>query len=187
MEKNRQNRVIEGLNNWLEKENQLKAIFGNGVTKENYFLKSKMEFLKDLHKGIKVDANPNEKLLLNIIKGETKKLERAVYPRLLTRLVVKTAGFLKNQVDAFRQRQQQVHKDLLSVSIARSVPLSLKTQPNATQQRNIIKSPSPKEQLQQQKGQTSILKVGKDNKHLLNESKALLQKKRMGHGKGQHL
>ena len=34
------NRVTEGLNNWLEKENQLKALFGNDVVKEKYFLKS---------------------------------------------------------------------------------------------------------------------------------------------------
>ena len=83
MEKGMKNRVTEGLNNWLEKENQLKAIFGNEVVKEKYFLKSKMEFFNDLHKGIKGDASSNEKLLLNVIKGETKKLERAVYPSVL--------------------------------------------------------------------------------------------------------
>src|SRR3954452_4563466 len=102
MEKSMKNRVTEGLNNWLKKENQLKTLFGNDVVKEKHFLKSKMEFFNDLHKGIKGDANSNEKLLLNVIKGETKKLEKTVYPNLVTRLFVKTSDFVKDQVSAFK-------------------------------------------------------------------------------------
>src|SRR3954451_24194992 len=104
MEKNMKNRATDGLNNWLEKENQLKAIFGNEVVKEKHFLKSKMEFFNDLHKGIKPDANSNEKLLLNVIRGETKKLEKTVYPNVLTRMFVKTSDFVKAQVNAFKQK-----------------------------------------------------------------------------------
>ena len=181
------NRVTEGLNNWLEKENGLKAIFGNEVVKEKHFLKSKMEFFNDLHKGIKPDASSNEKLLLNVIKGETKKLERTVYPNVLTRLVVKTADFVKDQVHAFKQRQQHLHKDLLSVSIVNNVPLTMKTQQQTTRAVNNEVEQSPKEQLEQQKKQTTILKVATKDKHMLNESKSLLQKKKINHSKGQHL
>src|SRR4051794_18651148 len=179
MEKNRKNRVTEGLSNWLEKEKQLKALFGNDVVKEKHFLKSKMEFFNDLHKGIKPDANSNEKLLLNVIKGETKKLEKAVYPNVLTRMFVKTSNFVKDQVNAFKQRQQNRSKDLLSISIVSSVPVTLKTQQQASRAMNKEVEQSPKEQFQQQKKHTSILKVAREDKNILNESKPLLQKKKV--------
>lgn len=187
MERTMKNRVTEGLNSWLEKENQLKALFGNDVVKEKHFLKSKMEFFNDLHKGIKGDANTNEKLLLNVIKGETKKLERAVYPSLAARVFVKAFDFVKEQVNAFKQRQQNMSKDLLSISIASRLPATVKTQQIAA--KSIINKveQSPKEQLLQQKKQTTILKVARDNKNILNESKPLLPKKRMGNSKGQHI
>jgi uncharacterized protein YifE (UPF0438 family) len=187
MEKSMKNRVAEGLNSWLEKENQLKALFGNDVVKEKHFLKSKMEFFNDLHKGIKPDANSSEKLLLNVIKGETKKLEKAVYPNLLSRVIVKAADFMKDQVKAFKQRQQHVNKDLLSVSIVNSVPLRVKTEQQVVKSINNKVKQSPKELLEQQKKQTTILKVGKDNKTILNESKPLLPKKKINNHKGQHI
>ena len=65
-------------------------------------------------------------------KAETKKLERTIYPNVLTRLVVKTSDFVKEQVNAFKQRQQNMSKDLLSVSIVSSVPVTIKTQHQAT-------------------------------------------------------
>jgi len=187
MEKIIKNRVTEGLNNWLEKENQLKTLFGNDVVKERHFLKSKMEFFNDLHKGIKQDANSSEKLLLNIIKGETNKLEKAVYPSLIARVVVKAADFLKEQVNAFKQRQQNMGKDLLSVSIVSNVPVRIKTQQQVAKPTNTKVEQSPKEQLEQQKKQTTILKVAKDNKNILNESKPLMEKKRVSKSKGQHI
>lgn len=187
MERTMKNRVTEGLNNWLEKENQLKAIFGNDVVKEKHFLKSKMEFFNDLHKGIKGDANSSEKLLLNIIKGETSKLEKAVYPGLIARVFVKASDFVKAQVNAFKQRQQHVNKDLLSVSIVSSVPVKVKTEQQATKSVNNKVEQSPKEQLEQQKKQDTILKVARDNKNILNESKPLLPKKKMSNHKGQHI
>jgi len=187
MEKSMKNRVTEGLNNWLEKENQLKTLFGNDVVKERHFLKSKMEFFNDLHKGIKPDANSSEKLLLNIIKGETGKLEKAVYPSLMTRVFVKASDFIKGQVNAFKQRQQQVNKDLLSVSIVSSVPVRVKTEQQATKSVNNKVEQSPKEQLEQQKKQTTILKVARDNRNILNESKPLLPKKKISNHKGQHI
>jgi chemotaxis protein histidine kinase CheA len=187
MEKGMKNRVTEGLNNWQEKENQLKAIFGNDVTKEKHFLKGKMEFFNDLHKGIKGDANSNEKLLLNVIKGETNKLEKAVYPNLVARVFVKASDFVKEQVNAFKQRQQQMSKDLLSVSIVSAVPVTIKTQqPTAKSVGNSMEQ-SPKEQLEQQKKQTTILNVARDNKNILNESNSLLPKKRVSNSKGQHI
>ena len=181
------NRVTEGLNNWLEKENQLKALFGNDVTKEKHFLKSKMEFFNDLHKGIKPDASSSEKLLLNVIKGETKKLEKTVYPNLIARLFVKTSDFVKDQVHAFKQRQQNISKDLLSVSVVNSMPLAMKTPLQAGQTMNKAVEQSPKEQLQQQKKQTSILKVPREDKNILNESKPLLLKKKVSNSKGLHI
>ena len=181
------NRVTEGLNNWLEKENQLKALFGNDIVKEKYFLKSKMEFFNDLHKGIKPDANRNEKLLMNVIQGETKKLEKAVYPNVLTRMFVKTSDFVKDQVHAFKQRQQNMSKDLLSISIVNSMPVTMKTQQQTGRTVNKEIEQSPKEQLQQQKKQTSILKIPREDKNILNESKPLLQKKRTSNNKGQHI
>ena len=181
------NRVTDGLNNWLEKENQLKALFGNEVVKEKHFLKSKMEFFNDLHKGIKPDASSSEKLLLNVIKGETKKLEKTVYPNLIARVFVKTSDFVKDQVNAFKQRQQNRSKDLLSLSIVSSVPLIVKTQHQAAHTENKKVEQSPKEQLQEQKKQTTILKVAREDKNILNESKPLLQKKRSSDSKGQHI
>ena len=109
MEKGMKNRVTEGLNNWQERENQLKAIFGNDVTKEKHFLKSKMEFFNDLHKGIKGDANSNEKLLLNVIKGETNKLEKAVYPNLVARVFVKASDFLNSISHTVISSSQERH------------------------------------------------------------------------------
>ncbi|TKK64703.1 hypothetical protein FC093_21895 [Ilyomonas limi] len=187
MEKGMKNRVTEGLNNWLQKENQLKAIFGNDVVKEKHFLKSKMEFFNDLHKGIKGDATSNEKLLLNVIKGETKKLKKAVYPNIVARVVLKAADFIKGQVDAFKQRQQNRSKDLLSVSIISSAPVRVKTSQHATRPVNTKVEQSPKELFQQQKKQTTILKVPKDNRNILNESNTLLPKKRISNSKGQHI
>jgi hypothetical protein len=187
MEKGMKNRVTEGLNNWLEKENQLKAIFGNEVVKEKHFLKSKMEFFNGLHKGIKPDANSNEKLLLNVIRGETKKLEKAVYLNVLTRMFVKTTDFVKDQVHAFKQRQQNISKDLLSVSIVNSMPVAMKTQLQAGRTMNKEVGQSPEEQLLQYKKQTSILKVAREDKNILNESKALLQKKKVSNSKGLHI
>ena len=63
----------------------------------------------------------------------------------------------------------------------------MKTQQQAARAMNKELEQSPKEQLEQQKKQTTILKVATKDKHMFNESKSLLQKKRISNNKGQHI
>jgi hypothetical protein len=57
------------------------------------------------------------------------------------------------------------------------VPVSMKTQHQTPLAVNKKIEQSPKEQLEQQKKQTTILKVAKEDKHMLNESKSLSQRR----------
>lgn len=168
--------IVAGINRWLENERNLKELFGNSVVSERYFQKSKLDFFKDLYKDGKLNAGKDERLMLRVIKGEIKKLEKSLYPSATVRVIIKVAGFIKDKIkDQLQKREVAINVDRLSGN--RSVLSEYKTkekqQTNA--QLNDLKAEYLKDKSQDKK-QANAVKVSVQKKQ--NQQESLLPKKR---------
>ncbi len=80
------NRVEKGMKEWLSHEQRLQELFGPDITKQRHFEKCRHDNFRNLYREIAPVASPEEKALLKILRGELRRLEKVLYPSVLTRL-----------------------------------------------------------------------------------------------------
>ncbi len=95
MEKRAENRITKGLLDWVAKESRLREVFGSGVSNGKDFLGVKRDFFNALYKACKQDTNAEEKVMLPIVRGEIRKMEKRLYPNAAVRLVAKLGESVK--------------------------------------------------------------------------------------------
>jgi len=83
---NGNNRVEERLHDWVKREERFKELFGPNVTQLRHFDETKLMYLRDMSRELGPVASKDEKLALNIVKGEIRRLERKLTPSLIGRL-----------------------------------------------------------------------------------------------------
>ncbi len=103
MEKKEQNRITEGLLEWTEKESKLREVFGNGVINGRDFLGAKRDFFEELYKICQANPNREEKVMMAIVKGEIRKLDKRMYPNAAIRFLARLGGALKEWIQVDRQ------------------------------------------------------------------------------------
>lgn len=128
MEKERENRVTEGLLDWTDKENRLSSVFGNNVIKGKDFLQSKRDFFNNLYQSCKSNASPEERMMLNVIKGETRKLDKLMYPNAAVRIIVKIADKVKEGIKSYRENRL-LKNEMLSIQLKQK-PLGYSKRPD---------------------------------------------------------
>lgn len=95
------NRAILLWENWQEKQAMLEGVFGQGVGAD--LVKQKLDFLNQGINRISVGATPDEKLVLDLIKKTTKRMEKQLYPNLVART-------LRRMKNLFYDRPRQASK-----------------------------------------------------------------------------
>ncbi|MDQ2753288.1 MAG: hypothetical protein M3R72_09735 [Bacteroidota bacterium] len=176
MENKVENRVTESLLDWTDKENRLRAVFGNDVIKGRNFLESKRDFFNKLYKSCKTDATSEEKVMLNVIRGETKKLDKMIHPNAATRLIFKMAGRIKESIQSYRQNRS-LKEEMLPIWIKQK-PLEYNKNENGKNKelKNELRE-SSKETLDVYKKKGAKLKSKEENKPALKSENGLLPKK----------
>jgi len=186
MEKKEDNRVMEGLLDWTDKENRMRGIFGNDVIKGKQFLESKMDFFDNLYRSCKPEANSEEKMLLNVIKGERRKLEKLIYPNTAVRLIVKVTRKIKEGIKSYRQ-DRSVKEEMLSLKVKKEYGgYDKKVNGRENENRNEVRE-SAREILDRYKKKDTSLKSNEGaNKIIQKKEDTPLSKKKMnpnyGHG-----
>ncbi len=103
---------------WSDKENRLRGVFGNDVIKGRNFLESKRDFFNNLYKSCRADATPEEKMMLNVIRGETRKMDKLIYPNPAVRFITNIIANIKEGIKSYRQNRS-VKEEMLSISLKR--------------------------------------------------------------------
>lgn len=80
------NRVVDGMQEWLQREENISRLFSPATLGTRYFKELKLDYLRDLHRQLRQDASKDERMTLRILKGERKMLEKSLYPNRLIRL-----------------------------------------------------------------------------------------------------
>lgn len=80
------NRVEKGMKQWLSHEQRLQELFGPDITRQRHFEKCRLDNFRNLYRDIAPIASMEEKPMLKILRGELRRLEKTLYPSMLTRL-----------------------------------------------------------------------------------------------------
>lgn len=65
---------------WTEKANKLKELFGHDISSHSYFQKARLEHYRSVSQIPFSSMNNGEKLMMRILKGEIRLLEKQLYP-----------------------------------------------------------------------------------------------------------
>ena len=187
MENKVENRVTEGLLDWTDKENRLRTVFGNDVIKGKNFLESKRDFFDKLYKSCKPDATAEEKVMLNVIKGETRKLNKLIYPNAAVRLVATIAGKVKESIKSYQQNRS-IKEEMLSIRLKQKPVEYGKKQNGKDKENNNELRESAKQVLDayKKKGAKVNLKEG-ENLSAPKKENNLLPKKRINPNHGRSI
>lgn len=93
------NRVVDGMTEWLQREENISSMFSPATLGTRYFKELKLDYLRDLHRQIRQDASKDERMTLRILKGERKQLERSLYPNRLVRLAQSLYSSIRHSLE----------------------------------------------------------------------------------------
>jgi hypothetical protein len=88
------NRVIEEMQEWKAKEENIANLFSPETLKTSYFQQLKLDHLKEMRKSVK-NPSKEERMVLRILKGEMNLLERKLYPNRIERFFLRLVHVLK--------------------------------------------------------------------------------------------
>jgi hypothetical protein len=80
------NRVEKDLHAWKRQEAKCAELFTPQVLHEKAFLQGKLDFYDRIHNRYAKSATDEEKILLQVLKGERKKLESILFPGMVGKL-----------------------------------------------------------------------------------------------------
>lgn len=90
------NRVIEGMEDWLQREKNMARLFSPNTLQSRYFQQLKVDYLRDMHKQIRKGATRDERMTLHMLKGEMKDIEKWLYWHPLERLLRRMGRAIKD-------------------------------------------------------------------------------------------
>ena len=90
------NRVIKGMEDWLQREKNMAQLFSPNTLRSKYFQQLKVNYFRDLYKQIRKEATRDERMTLHILKGEMKGIEKWLYPHPLERLLRRMGRAIKD-------------------------------------------------------------------------------------------
>lgn len=85
------NRVIDGMQEWKQKEQMIADLFSLSASRSRYVQKLKLDHLFELRHKLGNSLTKDERIVMRILRGEIAQMERQLYPNLLLRLIVKLA------------------------------------------------------------------------------------------------
>lgn len=95
------NRAIAGMEEWLQREQNIARLFSPATLQTKYFQELKLDYLHELYNKIHPDATKDERITLRILKGEMSALEKRLYSSAIVRLFKQIGRELK---EIFRER-----------------------------------------------------------------------------------
>ncbi len=90
------NRVIEGMEGWLQREKNMGQLFSPNTLRSKHFQKLKLDYLRELNRTLRKDASRDERMTLRILRGEMKDMEKWLYRHPLERLLRRIGRAIKN-------------------------------------------------------------------------------------------
>jgi hypothetical protein len=92
------NRVVEGMQDWMQRERNIEGLFSPSTLNTRYFLHLKLDYFRDLRQSIRNDANKEERMTMRILKGEMKQLEKRLHPSGMVRIVMHIARVIRSAI-----------------------------------------------------------------------------------------
>ena len=145
--------LIADLSGWNRQEQKFRELFSDDSLKDREFLKMKLaEFNRIFYKHDGTAKTTDERAFMTILGFHRKKLEKALYPGLLTRLVVRAyafvSGLLQQRADQIKPANDgSYHLPSIPVPALRSAENGDASQNNGQPK---IQEPQQQEQLKQQ-------------------------------------
>ena len=147
-----ENRIVKGMQEWKEREQNMANLFSPDTIKSRYFQQLKLDYLRGLTGSVRKDATSDERMTARILRGQTRDLERKLYPNYAVRMAMKLYRFITDKSLKQRQEPMNARTDwMMKVDTAGKKTNGEK--PVIRQmQRNAIK-PLEKKRVSQNKGQ----------------------------------
>jgi hypothetical protein len=89
------NRVIEGMQEWKQKEQLIADLFSPATARSNYVQQLKLEHLRELRQTLGKQLTSDEQIVLCILRAEIIQLYRHLYPNPFIRFVAQLARSTK--------------------------------------------------------------------------------------------
>jgi len=102
------NRVIEGMQEWKQKEQMIADLFSPGAARSRYVQQLKLEHLRGLRKTIGTSLSKDERIVLRVLQGEIAQMERQLYPNLFVRLSVRLQKTVHNLLRNIKKVPPQI-------------------------------------------------------------------------------
>lgn len=121
--------------------------------------------------------------MLNVIKGEIRKMDKIIYPNAAVRLMVKIAGKVRESIQSYRQNRS-LKEEMLSIRLKQKrVDYNKKENGKDTDVKNELRE-SSKQTLNAYKKKGTKLKSRGENEPALKKESIVLPKKRRSENHG---
>lgn len=177
---------MESLLDWTDKENRLRSVFGNDVIKARDFLRSKRDFFNQLHNSYKANATSEESVLLNVIRGERRKVDKLIYPSRTVRFIVAIATRIKAGIRAYRENRS-LKDEMLSLHLKKSVGYSKKQDGKGTNTKNELHESAKETSNTHKKKGVKATSQGVKEQRTQRSDDSLLSKKRINNNSGRSI
>lgn len=101
--------VEQDISFWLEREKKLKELFRNDIVNEKHFLNEKLRYFISVENKYRSNLPAGEKILLNVLKGDIRKLERQLYPNPVVRLLIRGERAVRNFLEERMAKSEHVY------------------------------------------------------------------------------
>ncbi len=102
-----ENRIVKGMQEWKEREQNMANLFSPDTIKSRYFQLLKLDYLRGLTRSVRKDATSDERMTARILRGQTRDLERKLYPNYAVRMAMKLYRFITDR--SLKQRQEPMN------------------------------------------------------------------------------
>ena len=102
-----ENRIVKGMQEWKEREQNMANLFSPDTIKSRYFQQLKLDYLRGLTGSVRKDATSDERMTARILRGQTRDLERKLYPNYAVRMAMKLYRFITDK--SLKQRQEPMN------------------------------------------------------------------------------
>jgi len=146
------NRIIKGMQDWKEREQNMAGLFSPDTIKSRYFQQLKLDYWADLTRSVRKDATSDERMTARILRGQTRDLERKLYPNHTVRMAMKLYRFITDRSPKPKQEPVNARTDwMMKVDTGRKKTNDEK--PVVQQMQSSSIKPLEKKRFSQNKGQ----------------------------------
>lgn len=145
------NRIVKGMQEWKEREQNMANLFSPGTIKSRYFQQLKLDYLRDLIRSVRKDATGEERMTARVLRGETRDLQRRLYPNKVIRMAMKFYHFIADRSLKLKQEPVEQRTDWMMKIDSGNKKTNGEKPVIRQMQRNPIK-PLEKKRISQNKG-----------------------------------